>query len=62
MVGGLSTSLILAVASGFDTANAPLFGILSMAVSFLLCIVVTLVTKREPGGGEFFARDAQNAQ
>lgn len=62
MVGGLSTSLILAVASGFDTANAPLFGILSMAVSFLLCIVVTLVTKREPGGGEFFARDAQDAQ
>ncbi len=61
MIGGLSVSLILAVASGFNTANAPLFGIIAMAASFVICIAVTLCTKREPVNEEFFARSEEEA-
>lgn len=49
MIGGLLISIGLAVFSGFATANAPLFGVIAMASSFLLCIIGSFVGKRIGG-------------
>ena len=46
MLGGLSTSVILAVISKFNSGKAPLFGITAMLVSFVLCIAVSLIASR----------------
>lgn len=54
MIAGITTSLGLAVASNFASANAPLFGIIATAVSFSAGAVATLVTKPHVDTVEFF--------
>ncbi|MBE6886126.1 MAG: sodium:solute symporter family protein [Oscillospiraceae bacterium] len=62
MIGGLGTELILAVGSGFDTANSNLFGMIAILVSFILCIVVSFVVKCNNGEDSeaFFAKDEKD--
>ncbi len=43
MIGGASISIFLAIFSGFNTANAPLFGVIAMASSFVACVIGTLI-------------------
>lgn len=43
MITGTTVSLVLAVYSGFATANAPLFGVIAMASSFAACVIGTYV-------------------
>ena len=47
MVGGFLTSIILAVSSGLNGANAPLFGVISMVMSFILSILGSLLFKKQ---------------
>ncbi len=54
MVSGLVTSLTLAVASGFNSGNAPLFGIISTLVSFFVAFVMMALTKPHIDKTEFF--------
>lgn len=49
MISGLVISILLAVGSGFDTGNAPVFGVTAMAVSFVACVIGTLVGARLGG-------------
>ncbi|MEG0691504.1 MAG: sodium:solute symporter family protein, partial [Oscillospiraceae bacterium] len=37
MIAGSSISILLAIFSGFDAANAPLFGVIAMVSSFIAC-------------------------
>ena len=52
MIAGFLTAFVPAAASGFTTPNGPLFACLAMAVSFLLCWLVSLLAaaKGWPGG------------
>lgn len=59
MGAGLLTSLGLAVFSGFQSGNAPLFGIIATAVSFLVCFVVTVATKPHDDKTGFFVTEVQ---
>ena len=43
MIVGSSSSIALAVFSGFDTGNAPLFGVIAMILSFIGCFIGTLI-------------------
>ena len=43
MIGGTSVSILLAIFSGFDTANAPLFGVIAMTSSFIACFIGTFI-------------------
>ncbi|MFZ2538544.1 MAG: sodium:solute symporter family protein, partial [Oscillospiraceae bacterium] len=43
MIGGSSISILLAIISGFNTANAPLFGVIAMASSFVACVIGTFI-------------------
>ena len=56
---GLLTSLGLAIFSGFQSGNAPLFGIIATAVSFLTCFIVTMVTKPHEDNTKFFLEAAE---
>ena len=47
-IGGFSTSILLTLFSGFNQANAPLFGALAMVVSLILPPVVSMFTKQYP--------------
>lgn len=49
MFTGLAVSLILAVASGFNTGNAPVFGVTAMAASFAACLIGTPIGCRLGG-------------
>lgn len=46
MLGGLVSSVVLALVSKFDASQAPLFGVVAMAVSLLLTITVSLFTPK----------------
>lgn len=46
MLGGLGSLAVMVFASGFDTSKAPLFGVITMALSFVYTIVVSLFTKK----------------
>ena len=61
MCTGLLTSLGLAIFSGFQSGNAPLFGIIATAVSFLTCFIVTMVTKPHVDNTEFFLEAAEES-
>ena len=54
MIGGLATSIVLTVGSGFNTKLSPTFGIIAMIVSFVLCIAVTLIVSRPKTVSTFF--------
>ena len=49
MITGLSVSIILAVTSKFAAANAPVFGVVAMAASFIACIIGTQIGKKIGG-------------
>lgn len=49
MLTGLSVSVILAVVSKFDAGNAPIFGVIAMASSFIACIIGTYIGKKIGG-------------
>lgn len=49
MLTGLAVSLLLAVGSGFDSGNAPLFGVIAMAASFAACGAGTLIGEKAGG-------------
>lgn len=51
MITGTSVSILLAVFSGFNTANAPLFGVIAMASSFIACVIGTFIGIKV--GGKF---------
>ncbi len=57
MTAGLLTSLGLAVSSGFSSVNAAPFGIIATLVSFVVAIIVTLITKPHNDTTEFFNED-----
>jgi Na+/proline symporter len=45
-LGGFLTSIILTLGSGFNQANAPMFGTIAMLVSFVLTPLVSLFTRQ----------------
>ena len=47
MLSGFFTSIILTVASGFNSGQAAMFGVIAMVVSFAVCIVISLCTSNE---------------
>lgn len=47
MLSGFFTSIGLTVISGFNAGQAATFGVIAMAVSFIVCIIVSLCTKNE---------------
>ncbi|MEG1996333.1 MAG: sodium:solute symporter family protein [Oscillospiraceae bacterium] len=49
MIGGAGCSLVLAIVSGFNAGKAPIFGVIAMAFSFIMCIVGTLIGKKLGG-------------
>ena len=46
MIGGFLTAFLPAALSGFTTSNGPLYACLAMAVSFLLCFVVSHIARK----------------
>ena len=48
MISGAGVSLLLAVLSGFDAANSPLFGVIAMAAGLVVTPLVSLITKKLP--------------
>lgn len=54
MASGLVCSLTLAIASGFNSGNAPLFGIVSTLVSFTVGFIAMAVTKPHKDKTGFF--------
>ena len=54
MLSGLVASLSLAINSGFSSGDAPLFGIISTAVSFIVAFVMMAITKPHKDTTEFF--------
>ncbi len=46
MVGGFLTALVPVAVSGFKTPNGPLYACLAMAVSLVLCFLVSVIAKR----------------
>ena len=54
MASGLVCSLTLAIASGFNSGNAPLFGIVSTLVSFAVGFIAMAVTKPHKDMTGFF--------
>ena len=57
MLAGLIVSIGLAAASGFDSGNAPVFGVTAMAVSFLACVLGTFIGRKL--GGKYAAVPAR---
>ncbi len=57
MLGGVATSLTLAISSGFNAANSSFYGITSIAVSFVIVIVVTALQKAPSEISDFFNED-----
>ena len=55
MVSGLVASLTLAIASGFNSGNAPLFGIIATGISFAVGFIAMIVTKPHTDTTEFFS-------
>lgn len=51
MIVGAGVSLLLAILSGFNSANAALFGVIAMASSFVACLIAALIGCRL--GGRF---------
>lgn len=49
MITGLVVSLALAFGSGLNAGNAPAFGVIAMASSFIACIIGTLIGKKKGG-------------
>ncbi len=47
MLSGFFTSIILTAASGFNSGQAAMFGVIAMVVSFAVCIVASLCTSNE---------------
>jgi len=54
MLSGLVASLSLAINSGFSSGDAPLFGIISTGVSFIVAFVMMAITKPHKDTTEFF--------
>lgn len=46
MIGGLVTSVLLAVVNQFNASQAPLYGVIAMAVSLVLTVGVSLLTPK----------------
>ena len=46
LFGGFLTAFLPAALSGFTTSNGPLYACLAMAVSFLLCFVVSHIARK----------------
>ena len=66
MIGGFLTAFVPAAASGFTTPNGPVYACLAMALSFLLCLVVSpLARKRGWKGSQpnqaFYAKEGETA-
>lgn len=51
MISGLAVSIGLAIISGFNAANASVYGVIAMIVSFLMCIIGTFIGIKK--GGKF---------
>lgn len=51
MITGVAVSMALAIGSGFNAGNAPLFGVCAMAASMLACIIGTVIGANK--GGKF---------
>lgn len=49
MITGLVVSVSLAIGSGFNSGNAPVFGVAAMAASFVMCIAGTFIGRRLGG-------------
>ena len=66
MIGGFLTAFVPAAASGFTTPNGPVYACLAMALSFLLCLVVSpLARKRGWKGSQpnqaFYEKEGETA-
>ncbi|MEG2814431.1 MAG: sodium:solute symporter family protein, partial [Oscillospiraceae bacterium] len=51
MLSGFIVSITLAIVSGFNAANAPVYGVIAMTVSFIMCIIGTYIGVSK--GGKF---------
>lgn len=49
MLTGLTASVVLAVSSGFNAGNAPMFGVIAITSSFIACIAGSLIGKKIGG-------------